>query len=90
MAFVALFLTHQLLVFSVLFALLFFIASGLMADFLDDLYDANFHKFSSTRKYSDILTVSVVSSTAVAYRTGICMFYHRERREAAGAGGVLT
>ena len=32
-----------------------------MADFLDDLYEAKWHKFRSSRKYSDILTVLVVS-----------------------------
>ena len=44
-----------------MFALLFVVASGLMADFLDDLYEAKWYKFRSLRKYSDILTVSVVS-----------------------------
>lgn len=48
-----------LLVFSALFAVLFFISSGLIADNLNDLYDAGWNKFRPLKKYSDILTLSV-------------------------------
>lgn len=51
----------QLLLFSALFALLFLIASGLIADILNDLYDAQWNKVSVLKKYSDVLTVCVVS-----------------------------
>lgn len=48
-----------LLVFSVLFALLFIISSSLMADFLDDLYNARWHKIRGLKRYSEVLTASV-------------------------------
>jgi len=49
----------MLLVFSALFALLFIISSSLMADFLDDLYDARWHKVSWLKRRTEVLTVSV-------------------------------
>ncbi|XP_073235146.1 uncharacterized protein [Porites lutea] len=53
-------LNLALLIFSALFALLFFIASGLMTEFLNDVYDAQWHKIPPFKKFSDLLTVSVV------------------------------
>ena len=53
--------SFKLLIVSVLFALLFFIASGLMADLLKDWYDAGLNKPVLLKRYSKIFTVSVVS-----------------------------
>ena len=52
----------QLFLFSILFAVLFLVTSGVMADFLFNLYDRGWHKLQPNQKYTDVLTVSVVSS----------------------------
>ncbi|XP_029195080.2 uncharacterized protein LOC114960804 isoform X2 [Acropora millepora] len=48
-----------LFLFSLLFAVLFLVTSGVMADFLFNLYDRGWHKLQPNRKYTDVLTVSV-------------------------------
>ena len=65
-----------------------------MADFLDDLYDRGWHKFLPHRKYTDILTASVVSVQAVVIhnysRVKEDMISHEcERKEASEAGTHL-
>ena len=50
----------KLLIISVPFALLVLLVSALMADFLKDVYDEQWHKNPCLRKFSEILTVSVV------------------------------
>ena len=50
--------------FSALFALLFIISSSLMADFLDDLYDARWNKIRWLKRLTNVLTASVVSECA--------------------------
>ena len=52
----------QLFLFSLLFGVLFLVTSGVMADFLFNLYDRGWHRLQPNRKYTDVLTVSVVSS----------------------------
>lgn len=57
--------------FSALFALLFIISSSLMADFLDDLYDARWNKIPGLKRLTNVLTASVVSECANG-QTGVC------------------
>lgn len=52
----------QLFLLSLLFAVLFLVTSGVMADFLSNLYDRGWHRLQPNRKYTDVLTASVVSS----------------------------
>ena len=51
----------QLFLFSLLFAVLFLVTSGVMAHFLSNLYDRGWHRLQPNRKYADVLTASVVS-----------------------------
>ena len=60
------FFSLKLLIISVLFALLVLLASALMADFLKDVYNEQWHKNPFLRKFSEILTVSVVSIPKLA------------------------
>ncbi|XP_067053542.1 uncharacterized protein [Acropora muricata] len=48
-----------LFLFSLLFGVLFLVTSGVMADFLFNLYDRGWHRLQPNRKYTDVLTVSV-------------------------------
>ena len=39
-----------------------------MADFLDDLYNARWHKIRGLKRYSEVLTASVVSSFSNVFK----------------------
>ena len=50
-----------------------------MADFLDDLYDARWHKLRRLKQYTEVLTASVVSSYSNVFKQDLA---HSDERVA--------